>query len=246
MQNIPTKSTGDSLTAAEFNQIPDELENVILSTGQTLSGADLFQLAKAMAHYAAEGDYYIESGAADAYVLSTVGIKQAPSAYIDGMRVRFIIGNDNTGASTINVATLGVKDIRKTDGSVLLIGELQADVEIELRYDSSAGYFVITDRNMLGVGQSWQDVNASRSAGVTYTNTTKRTIFVSVRLTATGITEGGLSVDTGGGNKSIDFYNNQDPTAVTHSIRLTGAVPPGATYIVGVTTGALSAWNELR
>jgi len=58
-----------------------------------------------------------------------VGLKQSPTAYTDGMRVRFDAGNDNTGATTVNVAALGVKDIKLEDGSTLAAGDISGLTE---------------------------------------------------------------------------------------------------------------------
>lgn len=144
MQNIATKGTGDSLTAAEWNQVPDELENAITDSGQVLSGADLYQVSKSMATYAAGGAYYTDSGAADAYVLSTVGSKRAPTAYFDGMEIEFIAGNPNTGASTVNVAALGVVDIKTVAGAALPADAIQATTITKAVYNAAAGDFFLT------------------------------------------------------------------------------------------------------
>lgn len=144
MQDIPTKVDGvDVLPAAEFNQIPDELENAIESTGITLSSGDLFQLAKTIANYSGSGNFYTDSGAADAYVLSVVSSKQGPTAYVDGMEVRFEVGNTNTGASTVNVNGLGVKNIKTPDGNDPAAGDLTVGGKVTLHYDDSSGYFII-------------------------------------------------------------------------------------------------------
>jgi hypothetical protein len=126
MQDLNDKVTGNVLTAAEWDEVASEIQNVIESTGITLSGADLNQLGKAIAAYAAGGDFYLDTGAADAYVLSTVGAKSAPPAYFNGMRIRFVAGNTNTGASTVNIAGLGVVSLKDANGVALLAGYLVA------------------------------------------------------------------------------------------------------------------------
>ena len=155
--DIVSKSTGDSLSATEFNQIPNEIENALSSTGQSPSAGDLFQLAKAIVDYAAHGDFYTDSGSASTYVLGAQGSKQAPTAYADGMRIRFVAGNTNTGVSTVNVAALGVKDIKDIDGYALVAGEILTGAEIELSYDSGVGEFRIA--NGIPAGSTVQMVN---------------------------------------------------------------------------------------
>lgn len=137
MRNILTKVDGvDNLTAAEFNDIPDELENMITSAGITLSSSDVNQLAKAIAKYSAGADYYTDGGSANAYVLSPVGSHKAPPAYFEGMRVRFKPANSNTSSSTINVNSLGSKAVKR-NGSALASGDLSSTKFVELIYDGT-------------------------------------------------------------------------------------------------------------
>lgn len=151
MQDLNDKVNNGGATAAgqldadEWNQVPSEIQNVIEGLGITLSGGDLNQLGKAIAGYIANGDFYSDSGAADAYVLSAIGSKQAPPSYTDGMRVGFIPTNDNTGASTVNVAGLGVKNITATATAGLIVsGE-----RIDLVYNNASGEFEIVPSAVL-------------------------------------------------------------------------------------------------
>ena len=150
MQDLNDKITGGTLPAAEWNEVPSELQNVIEKTGQTLSALDLDQLGKAIAVYASGADFYVDSGAVNAYVLSGVGSKQTPPAYFNGMKIRFIPTSTNTGASTVNVATLGAKALKRADGTDLLTTDLQAGIPVQFQYDTGSGSFL---RN----GESLQD-----------------------------------------------------------------------------------------
>lgn len=149
MQDLNDKVTGGTLTATEWNEVPTELQNVIEALGITLSSGDLNQLGKAIAGYVANGDFYTDSGLADAYVLSVVGSKQAPSSYTDGARIRFIAGNTNTGASTVNVAGLGVKNIKLRDGTDPTAGQIAG--RILLKFDSGNDRFELVQSGMIGV-----------------------------------------------------------------------------------------------
>lgn len=143
MQNISNKSDGSTtLTASEFNSMLDELENIVNTSSQTLSGSDEFQLSKSIAAYAAVADFYTDSGTANAYVLTSVGSLKSPNQYYNGMRVRFYVGNPNTGASTVNVASLGAVAIKKTNATTALDqGDLTASQYVEIVYNSSLGCF---------------------------------------------------------------------------------------------------------
>lgn len=118
MQDLNDKVTGGTLTAAEWNQVPSEIQNVIEGLGITLSAGDLNQLGKAIAGYVANGTFYLDSGAADAYVLTTVGSKQTATGYTTGFNIQFVAGNANTGASTVNVGGLGVKSLNSDVGAL--------------------------------------------------------------------------------------------------------------------------------
>ena len=65
MEDLNDKVTAGTLTAAEWNQVPSEIQNVIENLGITLSGADLNQLGKGIAGYIANGTFYTDSGAAE-------------------------------------------------------------------------------------------------------------------------------------------------------------------------------------
>lgn len=118
------------LSSTEWNQPASEIQKVIEALGIALSAGDLNQLGKGIAGYVANGNFYTDSGAADAYVLTTIGNKQTLPEYTDGMIVEFLAGNTNAGASTVNVAGLGVKNIVDTSGG----GEIIVNARYILRY----------------------------------------------------------------------------------------------------------------
>lgn len=153
MQDLNDKVTGGVLSAAEWNQVPSEMQNIIEALGQVLSGSDLNQLGKSIAGYAGASTYYAESGVADAYVVNPIGLKQGPSsigANHDGLMVRFVPGNNNTGASTINVNAIGVKSITREDGSPLQAGDLSTTRDAWIRWDFSSDAFVLQNFNIPG------------------------------------------------------------------------------------------------
>jgi len=129
-----------TLSAADYNQTVG-LNNAISSTGQTPSSSDLNQLAKSMAHYGA-GNFYSDSGVANAYSLSMIGSAQTPAAYFDGMEIRFRAANQSTGASTITVGALGSKAIKQADGVTDITTEISTTADSVLRFDSANDCFV--------------------------------------------------------------------------------------------------------
>jgi hypothetical protein len=146
MRQIPIKSDGDFLEAAEFNDVAEELENAIQGTGIVLTSTDLSQLGKSIANYVASSDYYTDNGTANAYVLNGIGAMQNPTVYVDGFRVRFKPANTNTGISTVNVTGIGNKEIKKVivgTPTSLSGGEIKQNQVIELNYNASSDWFEI-------------------------------------------------------------------------------------------------------
>ena len=165
MQDLNDKSTGGNLSAAEWNELPSEIQNVITALGIVLSGGDLNQLGKAIAGYAGAGTFYTESGAADAYVAGVIGSKQGPAALNadhDGLLVRFRASNTNTGATTLNLNGLGAKAIVREDFSVLQAGDIPTVKDTVVRYRHSATDFVLAQHIL----PASADVSQSYLAGL--------------------------------------------------------------------------------
>lgn len=121
-----------------LNSVRSEVNNIISNTGQTPTTSSFNQLGIATAIMAAGSTFYTDSGIADAYVLAPVGSKSAPNTYFNGMQVRFYVGNTNTGACTINVNSLGVKNIKASDGtSDPASGDFVAGQEISLTFNGT-------------------------------------------------------------------------------------------------------------
>lgn len=94
---------------------------------------------------------------------------------------------------------------------------------------------------LLGVGQTWQNVTASRAASTDYTNNTGKPIVVHVygqaSATSTNIS---LLVD----GLLISQFNTT--SAATDRYTVSAVVPPGSVYRVTVTSFTISMWAELR
>ncbi len=108
---IVDKSTGETLTAAEFNQIPDEIENVISAAGLTPT-FDVLQLLSAVKTITQNTriSFFSDSGTGTAYVLTSV--HEAITEYEDGMIVWFLATTGSTaGTITVNIDGLGAKDV---------------------------------------------------------------------------------------------------------------------------------------
>lgn len=97
----------------------------------------------------------------------------------------------------------------------------------------------------IGVNQTWQDVTASRTGGVTYTNTTGKPIYISVSAYNTATTSYmQFSID------SVDNIVDGDSDAGLNvgGCKMAGQfiIPDGSAYQVNIHNGAFEKWNELR
>lgn len=117
--------------------------------------------------------------------------------------------------------------------SLVLDGTLGVDV---IKDGSVREADLHADVARIGVGQTWQNVTASRVAGTTYTNTTGKPITLTVQLQDTS----DHAIEVGG----VDVCRT-DLSGVSGSfISLIAIVPNGFTY--RLRASAFSYWSELR
>ncbi len=149
MNDVATKVPGATLTSKDFNATQADLENAVTSSDQTLDPAgteagDQNMTGKAMAGYAGAAWGYTDSGSANAHVVAIASNLKAITKYFDNLVVAYLPGNTNTSTTvTVNVSTLGVKNIRLPGGGLPLIGSLSSTHILVLKYNNGAGYFEI-------------------------------------------------------------------------------------------------------
>lgn len=161
-------------------------------------------------------NYLVDSGAANAYVVAFAA-GDAPTSYIAGLTLVIKITNANSSASTLNVNSLGVKNITKNGATALAGGELQASSVVVLVYDGTQFQLITSVASPGGSTTQVQYNNAGAFAGnsgFTFDSTTK-----SVSLT------GNLSsLDTFGYknriiNGSFNFWQYMgDPSSDTATV----------------------------
>ena len=97
-----------------------------------------------------------------------------------------------------------------------------------------------SESDSIGVGQTWQDVTASRASGVTYTNTTGKPIFLLV-FSTNGNFSGVLNIN----GISVNYGFKSDAYYAMQSVQI--IVPNNSTYSVTFTdAGIAHKWLELR
>ena len=221
MSDINTsKVDGNTVSASEFNQLA-EIDNLISTSGQTPSTANLEQQAIASARYSSAGNFFTDSGTANAYVLSPVSPFKSPvsstagEGYYNGMVIRFRAGNACSGASTVNVNNAGSKSLVKSDGSTALTtGDIPANTEVEFVYNGT---------------------NFVQSIGRTPATTTSQGItFLSNPITiSNNATDANNDIDFSAGNAPLDDGSGQVLLSSTLVKRL------DATWSAGTNQGGL-------
>ena len=220
MSDINTsKVDGNTVSASEFNQLA-EIDNLISTSGQTPSTSNLEQQAIASARYSSAGNFFTDSGTANAYVLSPVSPFKSPvssvatETYFNGMVIRFRAGNACSGASTVNVNNAGSKSLVKSSGSALTTGDIPANTEVEFVYNGT---------------------NFVQSLGkVPATTTTQGVAFLSNPITiANNATDANNDIDFSAGNAPLDDGSGQVLLSSTLVKRL------DATWSAGTNQGGL-------
>ena len=106
----------------------------------------------------------------------------------------------------------------------------------------SASGTMATTGDVIGVGQTWQDVTGSRTAGTTYTNSTGKPIQVIVSFQSSNQTNFALGTING-----LTVYGSVT-TSGSHWGTISYIVPNGNTYSANMNGGSVTAtnWLELR
>jgi hypothetical protein len=126
-------------------------------------------------------------------------VTMAPTAYATGMRFHFIPAGTNTGATTLNVNSIGAKNIY-AGNSALVGGELHANIPVVVEYDG-------TQFQLLGPVFRQPTSQTFTSGSGTYTTPTGAT-RLRVRMVGGGGGGGASSSNngSGGGNTTFSTY----------------------------------------
>lgn len=97
------------------------------------------------------GTVLADSGTANSYILTP---SPAATAYTDGDTYTFEAANANTGASVVNISSLGSIDITRPNGVALQAGDIGLNQTVVIIYNSTAGDFFLRD-----IGGTYYDVD---------------------------------------------------------------------------------------
>jgi hypothetical protein len=234
--DIVSKINGNQVSATEFNQMPTELEALITSSGQTVSDAILNQDSIAVARYSAN-NFYIDSGVADAYVLTLAASMTNPVSatvgYFTGMTIRFRAGNANSGASTVNVNSAGIKNLKQADGTTdLAVGDIPTTQDSVFRYNGTAFVLQVGAASTTAKGIVELLTNAELAAGTDTTRAATAAAIASLFGTSLRSTNGyaRLPVKVGGAFVEIiiQWGEQSVANASTATVTLPLAFPTSA------------------
>jgi hypothetical protein len=150
------------------------------------------------------------------------------------------IANGGTGSTTLtaNSVVLG-------NGTSALSANLVApSTSGNVLTSNGTTWTSVTPAGGIGIGQTWQNVTGSRAAGVTYTNTTGKPIYISV--------SGGGQPSNGTMSLTVDgvllgLQGFQSIASGRSNATMTAIVPNNSTYRADNVVGwSLVSWAELR
>jgi hypothetical protein len=130
-------------------------------------------------------NYYTDFGTADNYILTSVLGYGTPTAYTDGMIIMFIPGNQNTGASTVNVNSLGVKNLRGPTGQVLTNGHFSLAVPYEFVFSTANDEFRQVSPEVISRTAPW-DITINIATDADLTLTQEQNLYGRITITDTG------------------------------------------------------------
>lgn len=146
IKNITYTDSVTPYDAAAANDMTTETNNAIVSASLVLDDTNNNQLDTAINTIVHDGAAYTDTGIVNAYVLTrATAARKSPLAYTEGMKIRFTTANASSGAATVNVAGIGIKDIKDAAGAALTGGEIPANRWVELTFDVSDDAFLITN-----------------------------------------------------------------------------------------------------
>ena len=149
-----------------------------------------------------------------------------------------LIKKDGTSAGTINALGLFNNTLTSTNTNQALTaaqGKVLKDT-LDTAVSSS-----------LGVGQTWQNMTASRVSGTTYTNSTTRPIMLSIAVKDSGVAgAAGAGAATLYVNSSIAMRLDDLAGGSAGYVQIVAVVPSGQTYKLDAANNLITYWGELR
>jgi hypothetical protein len=149
----PSTGTEGSIPPADaFNEPLLELHNLVAFSGYNPVDTDLTQVTQSVRRQWV--NWAVDTGSTNALSCT---VSPPILAYEQGTPLRVLVANTNTGACTINVSGLGVRAIRRPDGSNLVAGDIKGGGIASL-VDDGAHYQLVNFLGAAGAGGTTNNV----------------------------------------------------------------------------------------
>lgn len=176
----------------------------------------------------AGSNYYQDTGGTNAYIITP---SPASAGYGTGNVYDIKIANGNTGASTLNVNNLGIKNIIYADGSALRSGAMPTGSVVRLIYDDNSFQL----QNILSTNPSVANITSGTISGVTINNSAIGATGASTALFTTVGTTGTITVSRtsgGGASPALILINSSNTANTSIDIDLQPSATSGQGYII--------------
>jgi hypothetical protein len=168
----------------------------------------------------------IDEGSTNSLVVS---LDTGPAAYNFGLELTVKVANTNSGGTSVNVNGLGTKSVRRSDGSLLVAGDLVAGQVVKLIYDG-------TVFRMLGSSESAIAAAVTTVAGLAAAAATSASASASSAGDAAASAAAAAASASSASASAIAAA-----TAVSGYVPKTGATMTGDLILAGAPTSNLMA-----
>lgn len=138
MEDLTGQIIGDAISPTEWNHFNQEFKNVVSDTGQTPLDTNEDQLGIAISDYVHVAGFWTVGGTAAAITLTIQGSRQEPFALATGLTVSFRPTTTATGATTLTVGALALKNLVRPDNTTVKPGDWDATNDVTARYDGTS------------------------------------------------------------------------------------------------------------
>lgn len=177
-----------------------------------------------------DGDYVVLSSVAGTNTI-TAALSPTPTAYVAGMQVVLIPANANTGATTLNISSIGALDLQKWSSGAqanIVANDLRAGVPAYLVLDTGGDDWILLNPNSGNIG----DVTVGTLTATTVNPTTINA------TTINSTTSNPTTLNAGTVNATTTATTNLTLNGNT----VGGAANPSGTIGLSANNGSANTW----
>ena len=194
--------------------------------------------AKMITDIGGANSYTLDTGTTNTFV---VAVTPPPAALVAGQVYKFKASNSNTGASTLNVAALGAKNLFSPTGGALVANDITANAVVTAAYDGTSFYLQSSVASIVGT----QIQNSTYTYGVDTGTPTAYSVVLAPAITAYAA---GQSFNFKAANANTGACTISINALATKAIKvmLNGVIadPPANTIAAGAIVGVVYDGTE--